>query len=384
MRLKHHPEDFVVREAVDLRIRREPGPYQIYLLEKEGWNTVDALLRISKAAGVPYTRFAYGGKKDRHAVTTQYVSVEGERRDLSQKAKGYKFTRMGWSKEPMGPSHILHNAFQLTIRELKPEEASQMAARARELQAIPNWFDDQRFGNMDKERGFVVEKLVQGRGEEALNLALTTIWPEEATDAKERKRAIREAWGDWHRCLELAETAFERRCFEGLLADPASFKKQLVTSHGELIGMWISTYQSFLWNEILRRWLVGQDLVGALAPGVAGELCYLPPGAQVDLRTIIPMPGKGMRFPVAETGLILEEILRERRLRPAALEQEVLPGYYIKAFPREAFIKPEGLHVGPPEPDEYYPGKQKLALRFILPRGAYATNFIKALGAKDE
>jgi tRNA pseudouridine13 synthase len=383
LRLKRDPQDFVVREATSLRIRREPGPYQVYLLEKEGWNTVDALMRIAKASGLPYKAFSYGGKKDRHAVTAQYITVEGSRRDLSTQQKGYKLTRLGYANEPMAPSQILHNSFQLTVRELTEAEATQMVARAKTLKAIPNWFDDQRFGNMDRERGFVVEKLLQGRAAEALNLALTTVWSEESREAKERKRQMREAWGDWPTLQGLAETAFERRCFDLMLADPNNAKKALATSHPEQIGLWISTYQSFLWNEVLRRWLIRRGWVGAVAPGVAGELLYLDPTVAVDLRTIIPMPGQGMRFPVPETGLILEEILRERRLRPAALEGEVLPGHAIRSFPREAFIRPEGLHVGAPEPDEHYPGKQKLTLRFILPRGAYATNLIKALSAAD-
>lgn len=385
MRLKRDPQDFVVREATSLRIRREPGPYQVYLLEKEGWNTHDLLMRIAKAAHLPYQAFGYGGKKDRHAITAQYITVQGERRDLSRQEKGYKLTRMGYATEPMAPSQILHNSFQLTVRELSEAEANQMGARAKRNDPIPNWFDDQRFGNMDRERGFVVEKLLQGRAEEALNLALTTIWSEEAPHAKERKRRMQEAWGDWYTLQGLAETAFERRCFDFMAEDPsgASAKRALATSHPEQQGLRISTYQSFLWNEVLRRWLIGQGLVGSMAPGVAGDLLYLPAGTKVDLRTIIPMPGRGMRFPVAETGLLLEEILRERRLRPAALEGEVLPGQTIKAFPREAFIKAEGLHVGAPEPDEHYPGKQKLSLRFILPRGAYATNFIKSLAAAE-
>ena len=65
MRLKVTPEDFIVREATTLRIRRAPAPYRVYMLEKKDWNTADALMRIAKEKRVPYDRVAYGGKKDR-------------------------------------------------------------------------------------------------------------------------------------------------------------------------------------------------------------------------------------------------------------------------------------------------------------------------------
>lgn len=121
MRMKATPEDFVVREATALRIRKTPAPYRVYALEKTGWNTVDALVRIAREKRIPYDRFAYGGKKDRHAHTLQYVTVQAPV-DLSHTTKGYSFKWLGFSPEPMGPAMITANHFEVTVRELKPEE----------------------------------------------------------------------------------------------------------------------------------------------------------------------------------------------------------------------------------------------------------------------
>ncbi len=380
MRLKAIPEDFVVREATDLRIRKQPGPYRVYMLEKKDWNTADALMRIAKEKRIPYDRIAYGGKKDRHAHTYQYITVEQHPADLSLTAKGYSLKMMGFSTEPMGPSRILSNHFDLTVRELSDGEVRQLQANlgAVKERGIPNYFDDQRFGNLDPERGYIAEKMLQGRWEDALAIALTAIYPEEKRDAKERKRALRERWGDWAACRELAVTALEQRAFDLLTTRPGSFREALETVHKETTGMWVSTYQSFLWNEVLRRYIALRGWAGASVAGAAGPYVFTGPEANLG-EMIIPLPGQGMRFPVAETGEIFEELLAERRLRPAVLEREVMKGVGFRASPRPALALPTGLHLEGPLPDERYPGTSKVMLRFSLQRGSYATMLVKSL-----
>jgi tRNA pseudouridine13 synthase len=380
LRLKATPEDFVVREATGLRIRRAPAPHRVYMLEKKDWNTADALIRIAKEKRVPYDRVGYGGKKDRHAHTFQYVTVQHPA-DLSLTTKGYSLKQIGYATEPMAPSLILANHFDLTVRDLDPDTARRMAENAARIQeqGLPNYFDDQRFGNIDKERGFIAEKMLQGKWEEALNMALTAIHPEEHTEAKQRKRTLRERWGDWAACREIAHSALEQRAFDLLIAKPSAYREALATAHRETATMWLSTYQSFLWNEMLRRLLAVRGWAGDTVRGVAGPYAMLAPGAALAPELMIPLPGRGMRFPDPETGELLEEILRERRLRPAGLEGEVLPGLGFRATPRPALLIPQSLHLEPPVPDDRYPDKLKLAIRFTLPRGSYATMVIKAL-----
>jgi len=46
---------------------------------------------------------------------------------------------------------------------------------------------------------------------------------------------------------------------------------------------------------------------------------------------------------------------------------------------RRAVVVPEDLAVSAGSADELYPGRQKVALSFFLPRGSYATLLIKRL-----
>ena len=78
MIIKAKPEDFKVEEVAQLPLAKN-GAFVVYRLEKRGWNTIDALREISKTLRVPFKFFSYGGKKDRHAHTSQFVTIEGPR-----------------------------------------------------------------------------------------------------------------------------------------------------------------------------------------------------------------------------------------------------------------------------------------------------------------
>lgn len=383
VRLKATPDDFQVREATALRIRKKPGPYQVYLLEKRGWNTTDALMRIARAHRVPYARFSYGGKKDRHAHTFQYVTFAG-RANVATRANGYQLTFLGYADRPMEPAQILANHFTLVLRELSAAETEAIGTglqRVAQTGSI-NYFDDQRFGSMDRARGFIAEKLLQQRWEEALLLALTTVHPGEHRAARVRKRALRERWGDWEACRALAVTALEQRAFARLLADPGGSREVLATVHPETVNLWIAAYQSFLWNETVRRLVRALGACHA-APGVAGD--YLFPARPVPALQglVVPLPGRGMRFETPEPRAVLQGLLREREVAWGALERgDLLPGFTCKAAPREVVIFPQAMRAEPPEPDDLYPGTARMTLRFSLPKGAYATMLVKAVTAR--
>ena len=61
-----------IRDSLELK---DDGAYRIYQLEKRHWNTMDALLAIARQNKMPMAKIGYGGRKDRHAVTYQYISV---------------------------------------------------------------------------------------------------------------------------------------------------------------------------------------------------------------------------------------------------------------------------------------------------------------------
>ncbi|EMM81392.1 tRNA pseudouridine synthase D-like protein [Leptospira interrogans str. 2006001854] len=61
--LKQTPEDFQVEEILPSDLIQKTGKWMIFRLQKSGWNTLDALLRISKESKVSIFEIGYAGKK---------------------------------------------------------------------------------------------------------------------------------------------------------------------------------------------------------------------------------------------------------------------------------------------------------------------------------
>ena len=81
--IKQQPEDFQVEELTDI-VPGSRGPFAFYRLEKKGWTTPDALQAIRRRWKLDLNRVSYGGLKDRHAHTVQYLTIfRGPERGLT-------------------------------------------------------------------------------------------------------------------------------------------------------------------------------------------------------------------------------------------------------------------------------------------------------------
>lgn len=383
MKLKVTPEDFVVRELACLPVR-EKGSYRLYLLEKKGWNTIDLLLRLAKAHGLPYRLFAYGGLKDRHAHTFQYVTVKHPA-NLTTRGKNFHFQSIGYMERPMGPDLLEGNEFSITIRALSVEEASRIARRVDEVRGFgfPNYYDDQRFGSMDRQMGFMAERLLKKHYNGSLQIYLTGIYPEEKKEAKERKRFFREHWGDWAACLSRARTTMENKIFSLLVEKPKAYVEALHMIPGEELSLLFSAYQSFLFNELLRRVLQDLGLDLTAVPGTAGPYLFYRRLERKELAYLkfltLPLAASRMEFPDDRTGQLFAAILEERGIKPGSFNLRRVRQAFFKSTPRAAVVFPGDFYLEPVEPDDLYPGKHKIRLFFKLPRGSYGTMLIKRL-----
>src|SRR5271166_1841540 len=74
MKLKQQPDDFRVEEITTIAPGAD-GTFAFYRMEKRGWSTPDALAAVRRRWQVEPSRLSYGGLKDRHAWTTQYLTI---------------------------------------------------------------------------------------------------------------------------------------------------------------------------------------------------------------------------------------------------------------------------------------------------------------------
>ena len=81
-KLKQIPEDFVVKEIVELELKPD-GRYGYYKLTKKDYNTVSACKVIANKLHVKPKFVNFSGTKDRQAVTEQVISISlGPKRNL--------------------------------------------------------------------------------------------------------------------------------------------------------------------------------------------------------------------------------------------------------------------------------------------------------------
>lgn len=73
MKVKRLREDFVVREVTQFPL--SGGHFSTYVLEKNGLGTPEAIQEIIKVWNLPRNQISYGGLKDRHAITSQTITI---------------------------------------------------------------------------------------------------------------------------------------------------------------------------------------------------------------------------------------------------------------------------------------------------------------------
>ena len=66
------------RRQANSGLNSKTYPFAVYSLEKDGWNTVDAIQRVAARFRIPAKNIHYGGKKDRHARTIQWITVKNK------------------------------------------------------------------------------------------------------------------------------------------------------------------------------------------------------------------------------------------------------------------------------------------------------------------
>src|SRR6478672_9960187 len=114
MKLKQQPEDFRVEELSDA-VAGETGDFAFYRLDKTGWTTPDALAAIRRRWQIDFRRLSYGGLKDRHAVTSQFLTIfRGPQRNLAHER--IALTYLGRRQEPFTAQDIRANRFTIVLR----------------------------------------------------------------------------------------------------------------------------------------------------------------------------------------------------------------------------------------------------------------------------
>ncbi|MGD9690576.1 MAG: tRNA pseudouridine(13) synthase TruD [Phycisphaerales bacterium] len=441
MAIRKSPSDFLVEEvladAVAAGAREgaasasEPGParangaaafkperapgwgHAVFRLSKTSLTTPEAIERLGKALRFKPAKVDYAGLKDKHAVTVQFVSAPGidpRRIPSGQRGlggPGWAATFVGWSSRPMTAEMIRGNRFRIVVRDLAREASDEMERRAGLLEApsdgtggrrlwVINYFGAQRFGSARHGKGFVAEALVKGEFEAGLRLAIGTPARKDSGRTRDFTRILASRWGDWEGLAATLPKCPERGAIE-VLAErtrrsgapgPADFRDAFSALPFFLQAMYLEALQSKLWNATARRLvndvnagskvarsLVSEDQYGTMAFAPAASLGKEWLALQVPLLAPKTKPAPPW-WPAAEAALA------ESSLTLSSLQIPGLARPYFGEALRPMVAEASEFVLSAAEADEGLPGSKRVkrTVSFQLPRGAYATVVLRALG----
>ncbi|MDR3637568.1 MAG: tRNA pseudouridine(13) synthase TruD [Isosphaeraceae bacterium] len=382
MKLKRLPEDFQVEE-LPLVSGGERGRYILYRLTKSGLGTLEAIEAITRRWNLAGRQVSYGGLKDRHARTTQYLTIlDGPQRTLRETS--FELVPSGRVERPYGPDQFRGNRFAVTLRDLSPDQAGKAERAVAELprDGLPNYFDDQRFGSVGFSGGFIAQAWLTGAYERALKLALAEPNPSDRPGTKAEKAVIGEFWGQWPEAKARLERSHARSIVTYLVDHPLDFRGAFARVRRELRSLYFSAFQSHIWNLILGRW-IEQTTRPEQRIAIDFKVATLPihrglDTAQAELlaNTRIPLPSSRNAIPDGPLGTIIGDVLGEIGLAREALRVKYLKDVFFSKGQRPALFFAEHLSHEAAD-DDLQRGRRKLTLRFELPKGAYATLVVK-------
>ncbi|RJS25213.1 tRNA pseudouridine(13) synthase TruD [Corallococcus sp. H22C18031201] len=385
MRIKQKPEDFSVKESY--RFDEVPtGKHRVYLMDKQKLSTFDAVGRIRDAFGLKPGAISYCGLKDKQGRTEQLIAVDGS--DVDMQDPDLRLKYLGRTDRALSAANITSNRFSVTVRALGPESLGPLNMAAAEVNrlGVINYFDSQRFGSLKHGQGFIAKDLIRGDFEAALHNFFAKPSELDRTEDAKVKAFWRDNWGRWDARVPFEGSRKYHRVLRSLRDYPNDWVRAFMQIDSDYRAMMLFEYQSYLWNEGVRRYLQLLMPREHLFPMryQAGTLLHHRDASPEVLRTLrdatFPLLGPNTTFSNPQIEEAVKWVLGREKLALKDLSIEEAPRMlYFKSEERPLLMFPHKLVVGRTQNDEVNRGDIKVNVAFTLPPGAYATLVVKRL-----
>jgi len=382
MKLKQLPEDFKVEELNELEISKSEKPYKAYLLEKKSMETFSLLSYLAKKNNIPISEFGIAGLKDRHAITKQHFTISSKYDLKTLQEKNFRITFLGYADEKLKLGSLTGNRFEITVRDVKKGELEGVAQKAETIEktGVPNYFDSQRFGSVINQE-FVAKHLIKKDYEKAVKVYLTLYTKFESSKVKEEKKLILQNWRSFSK-LRLKNPSLKRVTEEyDKTKDWLKAYKRIPPNIREMM---ISAYQSYLWNECIKKVLklkINNRKIYPVRYSLGVLLFYKNVKEINDVPETFKTISQDMEITSFEREVITE-ILSKEMVSIKSFDIKETGNFFI-SHERKTLLKPSQFKMSQPSADELNDkgrkNKFKITLSFTLPKGSYATMITKRL-----
>jgi len=319
--IRSSPEDFVVVEE-PMYAPSDEGGHLFVFVEKRGRTTEHLARDLARAGGISPRDVGYAGRKDRHAITRQWFSLEGvdPEQALAFELRDARILEARRHGHKLKTGHLRGNHFEIALRRAGGGDIDEIRARADEItrRGLPNRYGEQRFGRFgdNAEQG---RKLLSGgpppRDRRAARFLISAL-------QSEVFNAVLDARGEGFDRVEIGDLA-------------------RVEESGGLF-----------WVDDLER--------------------EAPRAEAFEISATGPIFGKKMRAPTGEVGLREREVF-DRFGLPEMTALSLPRGIRARGGRRPFRVRPMDLDV------EALPEDAGVRVRCALPSGSYVTVLLEAL-----
>ena len=162
-KFEQNQDDFIVDE-IGLKCKGS-GNFTILHIKKVEMTTWDMVAAFAEFLNINAEKIGYAGLKDKHATTTQYISIEARyEKELKKfKHKQIKILSSTRHSHSIRMGDLEGNRFKINLFEVNPIQAGQIEKLARKSEkfGLPNYFGYQRFGR-DGDSVEQAKKMIEG------------------------------------------------------------------------------------------------------------------------------------------------------------------------------------------------------------------------------
>ena len=349
------PENFIVEE-LPLYEPARTGTHTYFAIRKRNLSTLEAINRIARELKVATRDFGYAGLKDKNAVTTQILSVEGIAPEQILRIEQPDIEVL-WAERhthKLRVGHLRGNRFVLTLRDVSHDVLPLLEVSMARLvtEGVPNRFGTQRFGNKNDSH-LIGRALLKAEWETVLQSMLT----------EDR--------------LQTDNVA--RRMQQDLARKP--IEKVITSIPYRLRKLYLSAYQASLFNRILEKRMphLGELLAGDIAvkhsngaPFLVGDPTLEQPRADAfEISPSGPIFGYKMRIPTGDVQDMETAILADEGVHLAQFRKVV--GIRLPGTRRPLRMPIQRQEVSAVD------SRSGVRLDFTLPAGGYATVVVEEL-----
>ncbi len=337
-KLKQLPEDFQVAEQNSLLLQ-DHGSYAYFKVKKVDLDTLTVVQRIAKQLNLREKQIGFAGNKDKSAVTEQVMSVKGiSAKTISNlRIPKASISFLGYGHEPITLGALAGNKFTIVIRNLTQEKLTKPAF-------FENYFDEQRFSGDNCAIGRALVK-------------------------KEFKQAVAN--------IDLQQINRDQQYQNHRLKHPTDYIGALQRIPLRLLRLYVHAYQSYLWNETVKRYLEKKCFNFKLVNYSLGQFLF---SQQPIINLQIPLLGFA-RPPVHDSVLeaVIIDLMRQENVNETDFIIKSLPQVSVEGEWRQVFCEVNGLAIDELKKDELNSGRKKVTVTFSLPKGSYATMLVRKI-----